>query len=27
MGLKLEPHKTAVEVLVVDHAKKVPTEN
>jgi len=27
MGLKLEPRKTAVEVLVVDHAEKVPTEN
>jgi uncharacterized protein (TIGR03435 family) len=27
MGLKLEPRKTAVDVLVVDHAEKVPTEN
>lgn len=27
VGLKLEPRKTAVDVLVVDHAGKVPTEN
>jgi uncharacterized protein (TIGR03435 family) len=27
LGLKLEPRKTAVDVLVVDHAEKVPTEN
>jgi uncharacterized protein (TIGR03435 family) len=27
IGLKLEPSKAAVEVLVVDHAEKVPTEN
>jgi uncharacterized protein (TIGR03435 family) len=27
LGLKLEPKKTMVDVLVVDHAEKVPTEN
>jgi uncharacterized protein (TIGR03435 family) len=27
LGLKLEPRKTAVDFLVVDHAEKVPTEN
>jgi uncharacterized protein (TIGR03435 family) len=27
LGLKLEPRKTAVDVLIVDHAEKVPTEN
>ena len=27
LGLRLEPRKTAVDVLVVDHAEKVPTEN
>lgn len=27
MGLKLEPHKTALETIVVDHLDKVPTEN
>jgi uncharacterized protein (TIGR03435 family) len=27
MGLKLEPQKDQVEMLVVDHIEKVPTEN
>jgi uncharacterized protein (TIGR03435 family) len=27
LGLRLEPRKTAVEILVVDHAEKVPSEN
>jgi uncharacterized protein (TIGR03435 family) len=27
LGLKLEPNKTDVSVLVVDHADKAPTEN
>lgn len=27
LGLKLESHKSNLEVLVVDHAEKVPTEN
>jgi len=27
LGLKLEPQHAAVEVLVIDHAEKVPTEN
>jgi uncharacterized protein (TIGR03435 family) len=27
LGLKLEPQKASVEMLVVDHAEKVPTEN
>ncbi len=27
VGLRLEPHKTATEVLVVDHAEHVPTGN
>jgi uncharacterized protein (TIGR03435 family) len=27
LGLKLEPRKTPVEILVVDHAEKVPGEN
>jgi uncharacterized protein (TIGR03435 family) len=27
LGLKLEPKKTPVEVLVIDHLEKVPTEN
>jgi uncharacterized protein (TIGR03435 family) len=27
LGLRLEPQKASVEMLVVDHAEKVPTEN
>ena len=27
LGLKLEARKAPVEILVVDHAEKVPTEN
>jgi uncharacterized protein (TIGR03435 family) len=27
LGLKLEAQKTAVEIMVIDHAEKVPTEN
>lgn len=27
LGLRLEPRKAPVEMLVVDHAEKVPTEN
>jgi uncharacterized protein (TIGR03435 family) len=27
LGLKLEPRKAPVEILVIDHAEKVPTEN
>jgi uncharacterized protein (TIGR03435 family) len=27
LGLKLEPRKAPVEVLVVDHVNKTPTEN
>jgi len=27
LGLKLEPRKTPVEVIVIDHAEKVPSEN
>jgi uncharacterized protein (TIGR03435 family) len=27
LGLKLEPRKAPVEILIVDHAEKVPTEN
>jgi uncharacterized protein (TIGR03435 family) len=27
LGLKLEPKKAAVELLIVDHAEKIPTEN
>jgi uncharacterized protein (TIGR03435 family) len=26
-GLKLEPRKSPADVLVIDHAEKVPTEN
>ena len=27
LGLRLEPSKAPLELLVVDHAEKVPTEN
>jgi uncharacterized protein (TIGR03435 family) len=27
LGLKLEPAKESLEILVVDHAERVPTEN
>jgi uncharacterized protein (TIGR03435 family) len=27
LGLKLDPRKSAAEILVIDHAEKVPTEN
>jgi uncharacterized protein (TIGR03435 family) len=27
LGLKLEAHKMQVEVLVIDHIERVPTEN
>jgi bla regulator protein BlaR1 len=27
LGLKLEPRKSEIEILVIDHAEKVPTEN
>jgi uncharacterized protein (TIGR03435 family) len=27
LGLRLQPHKLAVDILVVDHAERVPTEN
>jgi uncharacterized protein (TIGR03435 family) len=27
LGLKLEPQKVPVEMLVIDHADKIPTEN
>ena len=27
LGLKLEPHKSPVEILVIDHAEKVPVAN
>jgi uncharacterized protein (TIGR03435 family) len=27
MGLKLEPRKAPVDLIVVDHVEKVPTEN
>lgn len=27
LGLKLEPRKTSVEVLVIDHMEKTPTDN
>jgi len=27
LGLKLEPRKSPVSILVIDHAEKLPTEN
>jgi uncharacterized protein (TIGR03435 family) len=27
LGLKLEPRKTPLDLIVVDHAEKTPTEN
>jgi len=27
LGLKLETRKAPIEILIVDHAEKVPTEN
>jgi uncharacterized protein (TIGR03435 family) len=27
LGLKLEPRKAPVEILIIDHAEKLPTEN
>jgi uncharacterized protein (TIGR03435 family) len=27
LGLKLDPRKSPAEILVIDHAEKIPTEN
>jgi uncharacterized protein (TIGR03435 family) len=27
LGLKMEPKKAKIELLIVDHAEKIPTEN